>query len=279
MKIRAMKKEPRSVIFRERIHEIIFEADTRQGRMFDTILFFVILVNVFLVILESIPSLKDQYMFHFYWLEWIFTGLFTLEYFLRIYSVKKPVKYILSFYGIIDLLSILPSFIGLFIFESHSLRMIRILRLMRVFRVFKMMSFSKQARQLRKALLSSRQKILVFLYTVVLLVMVMGTLMYMLESAESGFTSIPQSIYWAIVTLTTVGYGDITPQTVPGQMLASVIMIIGYAIIAVPTGIVTAEMMNNRKMPENTQACPSCSKEGHDDDASHCKFCGHLLNS
>lgn len=265
------------IFSRESLHEIIFEADTRRGRVFDSTLFILIILSVFLVLIESIPSLKIRYHFQFYWLEWIFTGLFTLEYALRIYSVKKPIKYILSFYGIIDLLSILPSFLGLFILESHSLRMIRIFRLMRVFRVFKMMSFSTQARQLRKAMLASRQKIFVFLYTVVLLVVVMGTLMYMLESEESGFTSIPQSIYWAIVTLTTVGYGDITPQTVPGQLLASVIMIIGYAIIAVPTGIVTAEMMHSRKAPQNTQSCPSCSKEGHDDDAKHCKHCGHPL--
>lgn len=274
-----MKHEKSSPSLRARIHEIIFEADTPQGKLFDSTLFILIMISVLLVLIESIPSLRKDYHYHFYWLEWIFTGLFAIEYVLRIYSVKRPVKYILSFYGIVDLLSILPSFLGLFILETHSLRMIRILRLMRVFRVFKMMSFSTQALQLRKAILASRQKIFVFLYTVVLLVVVLGTLMYMLESEESGFTSIPQSIYWAIVTLTTVGYGDITPQTVSGQLLASVIMIIGYAIIAVPTGIVTAEMMNSRNTPQNTQCCPACSKDGHDDDAMHCKHCGHPLHA
>lgn len=263
--------------FRSRLQEIIFEADTKAGKFFDVLLLWAIGISVVVVALESVPSLKALYGNVFYILEWIFTGLFTIEYILRIYCVKKPFKYIFSFYGIVDLLSILPTFMGLYLGATHSIRVIRILRLMRVFRVLKLISFTKQAQELRAAFKASRYKITVFLLTVLILVVILGTLMYLIESAETGFTSIPRSIYWAIVTLTTVGYGDITPQTVLGQGLASVIMIIGYAIIAVPTGIVTGELIRANKNASNTQACPSCSKSGHDDDAVYCKYCGEKL--
>ncbi|MFA9389748.1 MAG: ion transporter [Prolixibacteraceae bacterium] len=262
---------------KKNLQEIIFEADTKAGKRFDVLLFWAIGLSVLVVTLESVPSLNQKYAVYFHIGEWIFTGLFTVEYLLRIYSVKNPLKYIFSFYGLVDLLSILPSFLGLYFFTSHSLRMIRVLRLLRVFRVLKLMSFTKQAQQLRLALEASRQKIIVFLLMVVVLVVILGTLMYMIESPEDGFTSIPRSIYWAIVTLTTVGYGDITPQSVLGQSLASLIMITGYAIIAVPTGIVTAEMMKSSKTAENTQSCPACSREGHADDAVYCKYCGSRL--
>lgn len=261
---------------RQRLHEIIFEADTKAGKRFDVALFWAIGISVLVVILESVPSFNKSYGLYFRKLEWLFTALFTIEYFLRIYSVKRPLKYIFSFYGIVDLLSILPTFFGLLFTPSHSLRVIRILRLLRVFRVLKLFSFTSQAQQLLVALKASRQKIIVFLLSVVVLVLVLGTLMYLIESPDDGFTSIPRSIYWAIVTLTTVGYGDITPQTVLGQSLASLIMIIGYAIIAVPTGIVTAELVRSNNKT-NTQACPACSKYGHDDDAKHCKYCGEQL--
>lgn len=264
---------------KEKLQEIIFEADTPLGKSFDVILFWAIGISVLIVTLDSVHSLNEKYGQLFKYMEWGFTFLFSIEYILRIYCVKKPFKYIFSFYGLVDLLSILPSYLGLYFVASHSFRVIRILRLLRIFRVLKLIGFSKQAQVLRSALKSSRQKITVFLMSVLILVIILGTLMYMIESPETGFTSIPRSIYWAIVTLTTVGYGDITPQTVLGQSLASLIMITGYAIIAVPTGIITAEMMKNdsSKQSTNTQACPSCCKEGHADDAKYCKYCGSKL--
>lgn len=262
--------------FKGLLQEVIFEADTKWGKRFDIILLWAIALSVLLVTLESVSSLKLKYGAWFYALEWGFTVLFTIEYLLRIYSVRKPFSYIFSFYGIIDLLSILPTFLGIFFGATHSIRVVRILRLLRVFRVLKLISFSKQAMQLKKALIASKQKIIVFMLAVTLLVVILGTLMYMIETPEAGFTSIPRSIYWAIVTLTTVGYGDITPQSVLGQTLASVIMIVGYAIIAVPTGIVTAEIMRT-PIAINTNVCPSCAKEGHDDDAKFCKYCGEEL--
>lgn len=264
--------------FKQKLQEIIFEADTLAGKRFDILLLWAIGLSVLVVTLESVPSFSEKYSALFRTVEWFFTILFTVEYILRIASVKKPLKYIFSFYGIIDLLSILPTFLGLYVGTTHSIRVIRVLRLLRVFRVLKLIGFVKQAQQLRNALKLSRQKIIVFLLAVLVLVVILGTLMYMLESPEDGFTSIPRSIYWAIVTLTTVGYGDITPQTIFGQTLASVVMIIGYAIIAVPTGIVTAEMVRSTSGTNtNTQACPSCSKEGHADDAKYCKYCGEKL--
>jgi voltage-gated potassium channel len=263
--------------YREQIYEIIFEADTPGGKLFDVLLFWAIGLSVLVVVLESVPVLNESHGVLFRDIEWGFTALFVIEYLVRIACVKKPVKYILSFYGIVDLLAVLPTFIGFYFVGSHSIRVIRILRLVRVFRVLKLIGFTRQARMLISALKSSRQKILVFLLSVVILVVLLGTLMYMIESPEDGFTSIPKSIYWAIVTLTTVGYGDITPQTVLGQSLASLIMITGYAIIAVPTGIVTAEMIKISTPPVNRQACPTCSREGHDDNAVYCKFCGGKL--
>ncbi len=262
---------------RSTLHEIIFEADTKAGKIFDIALFWAIGISVLVVMLESVPSLNIRFGNWFHIIEWGFTILFTIEYFLRIYSVKRPLKYMLSFYGLVDLLSILPTFLGLYFVASHSLRMIRVLRLLRVFRVLKLFSFTAQAQQLVTALKASRQKIIVFLLSVLILVILLGTLMYLIETPEAGFTSIPRSIYWAIVTLTTVGYGDITPQSVSGQALASVIMVIGYAIIAVPTGIVTAEIVKSRPENTNTQACPACGKQGHDDNAKFCKFCGKAL--
>ncbi len=226
--------------------------------------------------LESVHSISEKYNNPIRYIEWSFTILFSLEYLARIYSVKKPIKYIFSFYGIIDLLSILPTFLGLFFTGTHSLSVIRGIRLLRIFRILKLARYVSAAETLKHALFASKNKIIVFLFTVLSLIIFLGTVMYLVESPEAGFTSIPRSIYWTIVTLTTVGYGDIAPQTVLGQFLASVIMIIGYAIIAVPTGIVGVELARKDK-PISTRSCPSCSKEGHDIDATFCKFCGGKL--
>ena len=259
-----------------KLHEIIFEADTKAGKWFDILLLWAILLSVAAVMLESVESISTQYGNELRIIEWSFTIIFTFEYIARILSVGKPLKYIFSFYGIIDLVSILPSFIGVFVSGTHTLSIIRSIRLLRVFRILKLVRFIGEANLLAKALKASRAKITVFLFAVLSLTFILGTIMYLIESPEAGFTSIPRSIYWAIVTLTTVGYGDIAPQTILGQTLASIIMIIGYAIIAVPTGIVSSEIAK-AKVHTNTQACPQCSLEGHDDDAKHCKFCGSEL--
>jgi voltage-gated potassium channel len=266
--------------WRHRWHEVIFEAETPAGKRFDVWLLVAIVLSVLAVLLESVPTLSDRYNDVFVALEWAFTGLFTLEYVARIAVVKRPLRYMLSFYGVVDLLSILPSFIGLALPGSSSLRVIRILRLLRVFRVLKLVGFLQEAQVLISALRSSRRKIMVFLFAVLALVTILGTLMYIIEDENAGFKSIPMSIYWAIVTVTTVGYGDIAPATVPGQILASIIMIIGYAIIAVPTGIVGAELSRSLRNPSqiSTEACPSCGRDGHDPDAAHCKHCGIALH-
>lgn len=262
------------------MHEIIFEADTREGKLFDVVLLIMILLSVAVVMMDSVIPLQASYGDYFYYIEWGLTVLFTIEYFARIISIKKPIKYIFSFYGIIDLISIIPTYLGLFITGASSLAAIRSIRLLRVFRILKLARYLKEANVLKNALISSRPKIIVFLVAVFAIVVIMGTIMYLLEDPKDGFTSIPQSVYWAVVTLTTVGYGDIAPQTVLGEFFASIIMIMGYAIIAVPTGIVYSEYDKttpNNKL--NTQACPSCSKEGHDNDADFCKYCGENLDN
>jgi voltage-gated potassium channel len=262
--------------FRQKLHEIIFEADTRAGKWFDIILLLAILLSVTTVMLESVESIRTIYGSELKNIEWTFTILFTIEYFARLISIGKPLRYIFSFYGIIDLISIIPTYFGLFISGTHTLSIIRSIRLLRVFRILKLARFISEADVLMKALKASRAKIVVFLFAVLSLTFILGTVMYLIETPENGFTSIPRSIYWAIVTLTTVGYGDIAPQTVLGQTLASFIMIIGYAIIAVPTGIVGAEIVKTSG-DSNTQSCPQCSLEGHDDDAKYCKYCGSEL--
>ena len=227
--------------------------------------------------LESVASVRAALEWELHLLELVFTGLFTVEYILRLVSVKRPLRYAFSFYGLVDLLSILPTFVEILLPGAASLRVVRMLRLLRVFRVLKLVGFLREAQILKDALWASRRKIIVFLSAVLVLVTLLGTVVYIIEDAEAGFTSIPMSIYWAIVTVTTVGYGDIAPQTVLGQMLASLMMILGYAIIAVPTGIVGAELARKDAVDTNTQACPGCGTEGHDDDAVHCKHCGHKL--
>lgn len=266
--------------WKNRLHEIIFEADTPLGKLFDIILLIAILLSVLSVMLESVKDIYVKYGTQLYLLEWTFTIIFTVEYIARIIAVTRPKKYIFSFFGIIDLLSILPAYLSLVFVGAQSLLVIRSLRLLRVFRVLKLGRFLGEANQLRNALRSSRPKIIVFIFTVFTVVVIMGTFMYLIEGEENGFTSIPRSVYWAVVTLTTVGYGDIAPQTTLGQALATLIMIMGYGIIAVPTGIVSAEMTNQKFGPGkkiSTQACPHCTAEGHDIDALFCKKCGGHL--
>ena len=241
---------------KEKLHEIIFEADSPMGKLFDVLLMWAILFSVGVVFLESVPNINAKYAEELRITEFFFTALFTVEYLLRLYSVKKPLNYAFSFFGLVDLLSVLPTFVEILLPGVASIRVIRILRLLRVFRVLKLVGFIKEASFLRGALWGARKKIMEFMSTVLVLVTILGTLVYIVEDAESGFTSIPRSIYWAIVTVTTVGYGDIAPVTVIGQTIASFIMLIGYAIIAVPTGIVSAEMVkgSESKVSKNTQA-------------------------
>jgi len=263
---------------KHRIHEIIFEADTPTGRLFDIILMVAIILSVIIVILDSVPSMTVKYGFYFHTIEWILTILFTIEYALRIYTVNKPAKYIFSFYGIIDLLAILPTYLSLFLVGSHYLMIIRILRLMRVFRVLKLARYVRAAKSLSIALRSSREKIIVFLEVVITIVVIVGSVMYLVEGPENGFTSIPVSIYWAIVTITTVGYGDIAPHTIFGQAIASLLMIVGYSIIAVPTGIISGEIVrSSRRNKQSTQVCQNCLYGDHDQDAKYCKQCGEEL--
>ncbi|NQV72392.1 ion transporter [bacterium] len=269
--------------FQAKLYQIIFETDTPAGKRFDVWLLVMILASVITVFLESIPTLNQQYLSIFKGLEWVFTVFFTIEYLLRIYCSIRPITYVRSFYGVIDLLSILPTYLSLLIPGSQVGAVIRVLRLLRVFRVFKLHNFLNQGDLISTALLRSRRKIAVFLYAVFLMVIVIGSFMYLIESngpAADKFDSIPRSIYWAIVTITTVGYGDISPATTLGQFVAALVMVAGYAIIAVPTGIVSAELMTvNRQNNANAEVkvCLNCQEEGHDADAKHCKMCGGLL--
>lgn len=263
---------------KQKLYNIIFEADTKTGKYFDLFLLFLILLSVITVMIESVVSFNHILAFELKVIEWVITIVFTLEYILRILIVQKPLKYIFSFYGIIDFLSILPTFLGFFIPGSHGLMTIRALRLFRVFRILKLNRYTSEGNIIFSALKASRRKISVFLYFIILLVIVFGTLIYLVEGEENGFSNIPKSIYWAIVTLTTVGYGDITPQTFLGQFISSIIMIIGYAVIAVPTGIVTAEFTKFKSAKYSTQVCPNCLKEGHIIEAEYCYNCGRKLN-
>ena len=271
-----MKNKAESQSLRGKIHTIIFEADTPGGKLFDLVLIVAIILSVVAVMLDSVASIRINYGNELFILEWIFTILFSMEYLLRIISIGRPLKYALSFYGIIDLLAVLPTYLSILIPGTQYFLVIRILRVLRIFRILKFVQYIGEAKLLAQALEASRRKITVFLFTVLTVVVILGSLMYIIEGEENGFINIPESIYWAIVTLTTVGYGDISPQTGLGKMLATVIMILGYGIIAVPTGIVTSEM-TRQKNKISLQACPQCSAEGHDPDASHCKYCGSKL--
>lgn len=263
--------------FRHRLHEIIYEADTPSGKLFDVILLIAILASILFVMLESVQSINEKYGEFLNIAEWVITILFSIEYILRIVSVKKPWKYVFSFYGVIDLLSTIPKYLSLILVGTHNLAALRALRLLRVFRILKLARYISESNRLLIALRNSRAKVAVFLFFVLILCIILGTVMYMIEGSENGFTSIPRSVYWAIVTLTTVGYGDIAPGTPLGQLIASVIMILGYSIIAIPTGIVSAEMAKPT-IHTNTQACPNCLKDDHKDGAEFCYHCGHELN-
>jgi len=265
---------------RKRLFIIIFGTDTPAGKAFDVGLLIAIILSILAVMLESVPSLESNYGYIFRIVEWVLTVAFTLEYLIRIYITDRKTKYIFSFYGLIDLLSLLPTYLSLVLTGTQYLLVIRALRLLRVFRILKLGRFVGEGEQLGKALKASRHKIVVFMGSVVTIVIIMGTIMYLVEGGENGFTSIPRSVYWAIVTLTTVGYGDIAPQSILGQTIASLVMILGYAIIAVPTGIVTVELQKAKEgLVPKQYACPTCGEVGHDDDANYCKFCGETLKN
>lgn len=263
--------------WQQKIHEVIFGYETAGGKLFDVVLLIAILLSVMEVMLESVPEIDARFDFELKVVEWIFTFLFSLEYIARIVSSPRPIQYIFSFMGIIDLLSLIPTYMGIFIDGTHALSVIRSIRLIRVFRILKLTHFMGGAQQLGSALWSSRHKIIVFLGTVLCLVVIIGTLMYMLEGGKNGFTSIPKSIYWSIVTITTVGYGDIAPATWMGQTLASALMIIGYAIIAVPTGIVTNEIIRGENV-RNAAVCHSCGTRGLPSHSNYCLNCGSQIN-
>lgn len=263
--------------FRTRLHEIIFESNTPDGKTFDIGLLLAVLSSVVVVMLESVPHIRAEHGPVLRGVEWGFTALFTAEYLLRLYSVRKPLRYATSFYGLVDLLAILPTYLSVLFPGAQALLVVRVLRLLRIFRVLKLVSFLGEAHVLLGALRASRRKITVFLGGVLSTVVIMGALMYLVEGEESGFDSIPRGMYWAIVTMTTVGFGDITPRTVVGQFISSVLMILGYGILAVPTGIVSAELVAATRHALNPEACPGCGIEGHDTDAVFCKRCGTKL--
>jgi len=274
---RASEQSPPSGL-RHRLHEIVFEADTPAGKLFDVVVLWAILLSVATVLLESVAPIRERYGELLRGLEWFFTVLFTVEYVLRIVSVMKPLLYARSFFGLVDLLALLPTYLSLFLPGAQSLLVVRVLRLLRVFRILKLAEFLGQAEILMTALRASRQKIIVFLCGVLSTVVIMGAVMYLVEGEQNGFDSIPRGMYWAVVTMTTVGFGDITPKTVIGQFIASLLMVAGYGILAVPTGIVSVELAAAaRNAHIDTQACPGCGIYGHDADAAYCKRCGTHL--
>ncbi len=274
-----MKKEatrPAESKWRYRLYEIIFEAETVGGRTFDVLLLWTILLSVLVVILESVKSVRQEYGDLLTAAEWAFTIVFTIEYVLRLISVRRPLNYATSFFGVIDLLAIIPTYASFFLPGLQYLLAVRILRLLRIFRILKLAEFVSEARVITSALRASMKKISVFLFAILILVTIIGSIMYVIEGEEHGFTDIPTSIYWAVVTLTTVGYGDLSPKTGIGKAFASLVMILGYAIIAVPTGIVTVELSRSVKKI-STQVCPECHTQDHDADAVFCKYCASRL--
>lgn len=266
------------------IHDVIFGYESKTGKLFDVVLIGLIVASVTAILLDSVESFHLLYGSIFYGLEWAFTAIFTVEYVLRLYSTPNKKEYALSFYGLIDLFSILPTYIAFLLPSAQYLLVIRIMRVLRIFRVLKLFRYMGEANLLYTALLGARRKILVFLFSVLTLIIIFGALMFIIEGPEHGFHSIPHSIYWAIVTITTVGYGDISPQTPMGQFIAAIAMISGYAIIAVPTGIIGAELMNEfqtrtTEQQRDGRKCSSCKAQGHDLDARFCKFCGNIIQS
>ena len=262
--------------WRDKWYVIIFQHDTRAGRLFDIVLLTLIVLSVLSVIIESVPSIGDSYGSHFDTLEWIFTGLFTIEYAARLTTSRHPRRYFLSFFGVVDLLAIAPIYLSVLFAVEHSFTVVRSLRLLRVFRILKLTEYVGEAAALRIALQASLRKITVFLLAVLMIVIIVGALMYQIEGEENGFTSIPTAMYWAIVTVTTVGYGDISPKTVLGRIVASLLMTIGYGIIAVPTGIVTFEFAR-ASAAGRSRVCSACGLSANDADAIFCKRCGAQL--
>jgi voltage-gated potassium channel len=269
-------EEPAEANWRHRLHEVVFEAETVGGKIFDVVLLCLIIVSVAVVVMESVRSLRVEYGPFFLRAEWALTILFTIEYLLRLISVRRPLRYATSFFGVIDLMAIVPTYASLLVPGAQSLLVIRMLRLLRVFRILKLAEYVSEGRVITSALRASAKKISVFLLAVLSLVTIVGAMMYFIEGEENGFTDIPTSIYWAIVTLTTVGYGDLSPKTGMGKTLASLVMIMGYGIIAVPTGIVTVELSRAPKKI-STQVCPECHTQDHDADAIFCKYCASRL--
>lgn len=263
------------------MHEVIYGTHTRAGKIFDIALLVLIVFSVIIVMLESIPRIDAKYHQFFNVSEWVVTILFSIEYVLRIICINKPYKYIFSFFGIIDLLSTIPKYLSFFVVGSQYITAFRALRLLRVFRILKLVRFVGESNNLVRALKQSRTKIFVFVFFVLIISVLLGTIMYLVEGPEHGFTSIPHSVYWTIVTLTTVGYGDISPETALGQFLATLIMIIGYGVIAVPTGIVSAEYTSKWKKEKSFsdgQSCEDCGTEILRSDAHYCRKCGHKLS-
>jgi len=274
------QKQPNKNNWKNQLHDIIYEADTPIGKWFDIILIVVILISILLVTLESVESIDKGYHNFLNIAEWVITILFTIEYIARIITIKKPANYIFSFYGIIDFLATIPKYLSLIFIGTHALVALRALRLLRVFRILKLTRYLGASGNLISALKASRIKIFVFLFSVLVITIILGTVMYLVEGPENGFTNIPHSMYWAIVTLTTVGYGDLSPHTPLGQFIASLVMILGYGIIAVPTGIVTSEMTKqDSKIHTNTKSCSNCSFDKHMDNAEFCHQCGEKLNN
>lgn len=262
---------------RQRLNTVIFGTDTPAGQRFDMILIWAILISVALVMMNSVDEINQQHGDLFYAMEWGFTVMFTVEYLIRIYCSPRPIKYIFSFYGLVDLLSILPTYLELVYEGANSFLVIRLLRVLRVFRVLRLIRFMSEGNILLRSMYQSRRKILIFFFGVLVLSTIFGTLMFLVEGPNNGFTSIPKSIYWTIVTITTVGYGDITPHTVLGQVISTAAMLTGYSIIAIPTGILTAELATEIQRDRIGRSCAGCKKSGHDRDALHCKFCGNKL--
>ena len=263
--------------WRERLYEIIFEADTPLGKVFDVALLLAIFLSILAVMLESVSEVRERYGLLLRAVEWFFTILFTIEYLLRLISVRRPLRYATSFLGIVDLLAIVPTYLSLFVVGTQSLLVIRSLRLLRIFRILKGARFLREVTSLTTALRNSRVKIVVFLMAVLTIVLIMGSAMYVIEGEPGGFTSIPRGMYWAIVTVTTVGYGDISPRTVLGQIVAAVAMVLGYSLIIIPTGIFSMELVQAARKRATTQNCPECLREGHDEDAEYCKYCSAKL--
>ena len=262
---------------RQRLNSIIFGTSTPAGRGFDLALIWLIIASVLAVMLDSVADVDRQFSNALYRAEWCFTVLFTIEYLVRIYCSPRPLKYVFSFYGLVDLLSVLPTYLALIYPDASYFLVIRLLRVLRIFRVLKLLRYTSEANLLLRSLYQSRRKVFIFFSTVLVASTVFGTIMYTVEGPDNGFTSIPKSIYWTIVTITTVGYGDITPHTSLGQVIATMAMLTGYSIIAIPTGILTAELATEMQRERAERVCQDCQKPGHDRDAEYCKFCGAKL--